>query len=60
MTDREIAASVIEMLPADASLEDVMEALYIRAKLERSERSIKDGRGIPHAQAAERLQKWLR
>jgi hypothetical protein len=37
-----------------------MRALYIRAKLERAERSIEDGRGIPHAEAKQRLKKWLR
>jgi predicted transcriptional regulator len=37
-----------------------MEALYLRAKLERAERSIEDGRGIPHEEAKKRLQKWLK
>jgi hypothetical protein len=60
MTTREIARSVIEAMPEDASLDDIMRALYIRAKLERSERSIEEGRGIPHAQVKPRLQKWLK
>jgi hypothetical protein len=60
MTTREIAKSVIEALPEDASMDDIMRALYIRAKLERAERSIEDGRGIPHAEAKQRLKKWLR
>ena len=60
MTTREIAKSVIEALPEDASMDDIMQALYIRAKLERAERSIEDGHGIPHAEAKQRLKKWLR
>jgi len=60
MTTKEIARSVIEALPEDASIDDIMQALYVRAKLERAERSIEEGRGIPHAEAKGRLQKWLR
>jgi len=60
MTTKEIARSVIEALPEDASIDDIMQALYVRAKLERAERSIEEGRGIPLAEATGRLQKWLR
>ena len=60
MTTREIAQSVIEALPKDASMDDIMRALYIRAKLERSEQSIKEGKGIPHSEAKKRLQKWVK
>lgn len=60
MTTREIAKGVIEALPEDASMDDIMRALYIRAKLERAERSIEEGRGVPHDEAKKRLQKWLK
>jgi hypothetical protein len=60
MTTREIAKSVIDALPEDASIDDLMHALYIRAKIERAERSIEEGRGIPHTEAKRRLQKWLK
>ena len=60
MTTKEIAKSVIDALPEDAWLDDIMRALYIRAKLERSERSIEEGRGIPQAEVKQRLQKWLK
>ena len=60
MTTREIARSVIEALPEDASMDDIMRALYIRAKIERAERSIEEGRGVPQAEVKQRLQKWLK
>ena len=60
MTTREIARSVIEALPDDASMDDIMRALYIRAKIERAERSIEEGRGITQAEVKQRLQKWLK
>jgi hypothetical protein len=60
MTTREIAKSVIDVLPEDASMEDIIAALYIRAKLERAEQSIEQGKGVSHADAKKRLQKWLK
>ena len=60
MTTREIARSVIEALPEDASMDDIMRALYIRAKIEKAERSIEEGRGVTHEEAKKRLQKWLK
>ncbi len=60
MTVIETAKSVIESLPADASMDDIMHALYLRAKLERAERSLDEGRGLPHEEAKKRLQKRLK
>jgi hypothetical protein len=60
MTTREIAKNVIDSLPEDASMDDIMRALYVRMKLERAERSIQQGRGIPHAKVKQRLRKWLK
>ena len=60
MTTKEMARSVIDALPDDATIDDVMEALYIRTKLDRAERSIDEGKGIPHAEVKQRLQKWLK
>ncbi len=57
MTTREIAKSVIDALPEDASLDDIMRALYVRLKLEGAERSIEEGKGVMHDQAKQRLQK---
>jgi hypothetical protein len=37
-----------------------MHALYIRAKCERADRQIEDGKGVPHEEAKRRIRKWLR
>jgi len=60
MTTREIALSVVEAMPDDASMDDIMRALYIRAKLDKAERSIDEGRGVPQAEVKKRLQKRLK
>jgi hypothetical protein len=51
---------IIDNLPDDSTIDDVMHALYIQAKLERAEMSIDDGNGISHEDAKKRLQKWLK
>ena len=58
MAVKDIAKRVIDALPDDATMDDIIHALYIRAKCERGE--IREGKGIPHEQAKQRMQKWLR
>ena len=55
MTAKEAAIDVIDALPADASMDDIIHALYLDAKFTRGEQEIRDGKGIPHEQAKERL-----
>ena len=60
MSGKDAAKRVIDALPDDASVDDIIHALYIRVKCERGEREIRDGKGIPHEEAKQRMQKWLR
>jgi predicted transcriptional regulator len=60
MTVKEAAKHVIDALPEGATIDDIIHALYIKAKCERGEREIRAGRGIPHKTAMKRLQKWVR
>jgi len=43
MTSKETAQQVLEALPDDASMDDIMHALYVRAKCEHGERQIREG-----------------
>ena len=61
MSVKEAAKQLIDTLPDDASLEDIMHALYVRAKFERGAAEIREGKGIPHEEARKRiLRKWAR
>ena len=60
MTVKEMAKQIIDGLPSDASMDDIMYALYIKAKFERGEQEIRAGKGVPHEVAKKRLQKWLK
>jgi hypothetical protein len=47
-------------LPDDASMDDIIHALYVRAKFEHGEGEIRQGQGVPHEEVRQRLQKWLK
>lgn len=55
MTDKEEAKQVIDTLPDTATMDDVMHAIYVKAKFRKGEQEIRDGKGIPHEQAKKRL-----
>ncbi len=60
MVAKEMARTVIDSLPDEASLDEIIHALYIRAKFERGEQEIRRGQGIPHDEVKKRLQKWVK
>ena len=62
MTVKERLREVIEDLPDDATLDDVMERLYIAVELERRMQEIDEGsRGVPEDEVFARLrQKWAK
>lgn len=57
---KDIARQVIDALPDEASMDDIIHALYVNAKFQRGEREIREGQGIPHDEARQRLKKWVR
>ncbi|HKZ34769.1 MAG TPA: hypothetical protein VJ179_02820 [Patescibacteria group bacterium] len=59
MTVKDVVRQVIDTLPDEATIDDVIHALYINAKFNHGEREIREGKGIPHEEAKTRLQKWV-
>ena len=59
MTTKESVLQAIRELPDDASLEEILDAVLVRLKVERGRRQIHEGRGIAHEEVRERLAKWL-
>ena len=49
----------IRQLPDDVSVEDILEALYVRRKIEIGLRQCADGQTLTHDEAMKRLGKWL-
>ncbi len=60
MPMKEAAKHLIDELPDDATMDDIIHALYIRAKFERGEKQVRDGKGISHRVARQRIMKWAR
>lgn len=60
MLVKEIAKQTIDNLPNEAEFDDIIHALYVSAKFEHGLNEIKEGKGISHEEAKERLQKWLK
>jgi len=57
---KEMARSVIDALPDKATIDDIMYALYVKAKFDHGDREIRQGKGIPHDKAKKRLKKWVK
>ena len=60
MVVKDVAKNVIDALPEDVDMDDIIHALYVNAKFEHGEREIRQGHGIKHDQAKQRLQKWVK
>jgi hypothetical protein len=59
MLTKETAKQVIDSLPNDATMDDIIHALYINVKFTRGEKEIREGKGVPHEKTKKRLQKRL-
>ena len=58
-TTKQAVIDMIERLPRDASVEDIMAELYFRQKVDQGLRQLDAGEGIDHEEAKRRLSKWL-
>lgn len=60
METKDTVRSLLERLPDDCTIEDVLYHLYVLQEVERGRADIAAGRVIPHAQVADELRrKWL-
>jgi predicted transcriptional regulator len=59
VTEREKIEKVVRSLPAEASIEDAMERLYLLYKVEKGIQQADAGQTVSHEEAKKRLTKWL-
>lgn len=59
VTSKIAAREVIDRLPENATLQEIVEELRILAALEESVREIEEGQGISQAEAVRRTREWL-
>jgi predicted transcriptional regulator len=58
-TAKEQVQQILEMLPEDASLEDIQYHIYVRQKIQQGDEDVEAGRVVSHADVQQRLAKWL-
>jgi predicted transcriptional regulator len=57
---KQAALRVIQRLPDDASLEEVMYELYFRQRVELGLRELDSGKTVSHSEVKRSLAQWLR
>ena len=60
MTVKELAKKVIDTLPDEANMDEIIHALYIRAKFDHGIDQINEGKGILHDEAKKRMREWVK
>jgi len=57
-----VTKEVIEMiqnLPAESTISDIMDRLYVRLEIEAAEREIAGGKGFGHEIVEQKIEQWL-
>ena len=60
MLTKEAAKQVIDQLPDNATMDDIIHALYVNVKFAHGEKEVREGKGVSHEEVKERLAQWLR
>ncbi len=58
-TVKEEAIAMIKQMPKDVGLTDIMAELYFRRKVYLGLKELDEGKGIPHEQVKDRMNRWL-
>lgn len=56
---KEQVIKMIESLPDNASIDDIMSELYFRLQVDAGLKELDDGKGIPNEEFEKRMSKWL-
>jgi predicted transcriptional regulator len=59
LSTKEEVIKLIKELPEDVTLEDIIDELYVRAKIESGITQLDRGKSLPHDHVKERMAKWL-
>jgi len=58
-TEKENIIEMLKNLPDDVSMEDIIEAIYVRKKIEKGLKDSEEGNLYTHEEAKELLKNWL-
>lgn len=60
MQEKTIAKNLLDTLPEEVTIDEIIHALYIRSKINKAENSLNNGKGVNNTEAKKRLSKWLK
>jgi predicted transcriptional regulator len=56
---KEQVIKIIQSLPEDVTLDDIMAKLYFKMQVDAGLRELDEGKGISHEEVEKRMAKWL-
>lgn len=56
---KEQVIHMIQSLPEDATVDDIMSELYFKLQVDDGLRDLDEGKGIPHEEVQKRMSRWL-
>jgi predicted transcriptional regulator len=56
---KEQVLQIIQALPEDMTLEDVMDELYFKMQVDAGLKELDEGKSIPHEEVEKRMSRWL-
>lgn len=56
---KEQVIHMIQSLPEDATVDDIMSELYFKLQVDDGLRELDEGKGIPHEEVQKRMSRWL-
>jgi hypothetical protein len=59
MTTKELVIAMIEKMPSDATLADIMAELYVRQKIDVGLDQLDNGESLSQEEVEQRLSRWL-
>ena len=59
-TIKESVISLVKEMPENATLEDIMESLYVKQKIIKGQSQLESGQFYTHEEAKEILKEWLK
>ncbi|MCF6156709.1 MAG: hypothetical protein E3K36_16065 [Candidatus Brocadia sp.] len=57
---KEEAIKLIQKLPDECTITDIMAELYFKQKVEQGSKDIEEGRTMTHAEVRKRMAKWVK
>ncbi|MFH0926168.1 MAG: hypothetical protein V1872_11185 [bacterium] len=57
---KEEVITMIQNMPKDTSIEDIMAELYFRYQVDEGLKELEEGKGISHEEVEKRMERWLK